>query len=160
MTLTDRDQAILYLDILLWIPEFFLDEGDVLRCARFVCGWISIRGALFGARGMPLPVERYDAPHVSRHSPLLKSTTYFVSEERNADSASGAARVGCAAIIHEGHGVGTEPIYMTVSFLRFGRGKTATLTKRTSPRSNHGFVVNHSHMKALVEPSFTEATRL
>ena len=120
-----------------------------------------MRGALFGGRGMPLPVERYDAPHVSRHSPLLKSTTYFVSEERNADSASGAARVGCAAIIHEGHGVGTEPIYMAIrtSFLRHGKGKTTALTKRTSPRSSHGFVVNHSHMKALVDPSLTEATR-
>lgn len=30
-------------------------------------------------------------------------------------------------------------------------------TKRTSPESSHGFVVNHSHMKALVEPSLTES---
>lgn len=39
-------------------------------------------------------------------------------------------------------------------------GKNELLTKRTSPRSNHGFVVNHSHMNALVEPSFTDVTRL
>jgi hypothetical protein len=32
-------------------------------------------------------------------------------------------------------------------------------TKRTSPESSHGFVVNHSHMKALVEPSLTELIR-
>ena len=31
-------------------------------------------------------------------------------------------------------------------------------TKRHSPASTKGLVVNHSHMKALVEPSFTEAT--
>ena len=32
-------------------------------------------------------------------------------------------------------------------------------TKRTSPESSHGLVVNHSHMKALVEPSLTESMR-
>ena len=32
-------------------------------------------------------------------------------------------------------------------------------TKRTSPESSHGLVVNHSHMKALVEPSLTDSMR-
>ena len=32
-----------------------------------------------------------------------------------------------------------------------------TLTKRTSPASTNGLVVNHSHMNALVELSFTES---
>lgn len=31
------------------------------------------------------------------------------------------------------------------------------LTKRTSPASTNGLVVNHSHMNALVELSFTES---
>lgn len=34
-----------------------------------------------------------------------------------------------------------------------------SLTNRTSPASTKGFVVNHSHMKALVDPSFTELMR-
>jgi hypothetical protein len=33
------------------------------------------------------------------------------------------------------------------------------LTNRTSPASTKGFVVNHSHMKALVDPSLTELMR-
>lgn len=36
---------------------------------------------------------------------------------------------------------------------RRGRGRT----KRMAPVSRKGFVVNHSHMKALVLPSLTEA---
>ena len=43
-------------------------------------------------------------------------------------------------------------IYRDTSFARVP-------TKRTSPESSHGFVVNHSHMKALVEPSLTESMR-
>lgn len=42
------------------------------------------------------------------------------------------------------------------------RGRTKQwkrLTKRTSPASTNGLVVNHSHIKALVEPSFTELIR-
>lgn len=38
-------------------------------------------------------------------------------------------------------------------------GTERALTNRTSPASAHSFVVNHSHMNTLVEPSFTEVTR-
>jgi len=70
----------------------------------------------------------------------------------------GGARVGdgCATIIHDGQGVGIEPIYRRVEV----RGTISVwlngatngymyalegwwvLTNRTSPRSAHGFVVN------------------
>lgn len=38
-------------------------------------------------------------------------------------------------------------------------GRATPRTKRTSPESANGFVVNHSHMNALVELSFTDAMR-
>ena len=34
--------------------------------------------------------------------------------------------------------------------------ETLILTKRASPASTNGLVVNHSHINALVEPSLTE----
>jgi hypothetical protein len=37
------------------------------------------------------------------------------------------------------------------------RGHVKERTKRHSPASANGLVVNHSHMNALVEPSFTES---
>lgn len=57
----------------------------------------------------------------------------------------------------DGQGVGTDPILRTI-----GRNciteriERQPLTNRASPASTNGFVVNHSHMKALVDPSLTE----
>ena len=61
---------------------------------------------------------------------------------------------------HEGHGVGTAPICgrraSDISPNPSNSGKKKGLTNRHSCTSANGFVVNHSHMKALVDPSFTE----
>ena len=38
-------------------------------------------------------------------------------------------------------------------------GEKERRTNRTSPESLNGFVVNHSHMNALVDPSLTESMR-
>lgn len=69
--------------------------------------------------------------------------------------------MGWAAISQEGHGVGTDPICETVGFVFSEdvippRGMKGIRTKRASPESTKGFVVNHSHMKALVDSSLTE----
>lgn len=96
-----------------------------------------------------------------RASGSSKARTYPVSFVKNCLSEARGARSSetCAAICQDGQGVGTEPICGLCSKLvRVNTGKRRP-TNRTSPLSAHGFVVNHSHIKALVEPSFTEATR-
>lgn len=40
-----------------------------------------------------------------------------------------------------------------------GKEDTGIRTKRHSPASANGLVVNHSHMNALVDPSFTESIK-
>lgn len=59
----------------------------------------------------------------------------------------------------EGHGVGTCPIcrgaQRQLRAIQKMTHEGAGLTKRHSPASANGFVVNHSHMNALVVPSFT-----
>ena len=53
---------------------------------------------------------------------------------------------------------GRHRSYLAYHKLRLHNGKNGrtTLTNRASPASTNGFVVNHSHMKALVDPSLTE----
>lgn len=58
--------------------------------------------------------------------------TYVVSVVRNVRSASGVARVGCAAMSHEGQGVGTEPICPQGERKLSGRAGKGKCTHETS----------------------------
>lgn len=49
-------------------------------------------------------------------------------------------------------GRGYDPPFFSLAGVQTGSGRT----KRHSPASANGLVVNHSHMNALVDPSFTE----
>src|ERR1700733_353451 len=93
-----------------------------------------------------------------RFSAESKARTEEVRRSRKEMTDCGGARVGdgCATIIHDGQGVGNEPIYRRVEVggtisvwlngitngYMYALEGWWVLTNRTSPRSAHGFVVN------------------
>ena len=101
----------------------------------------------------------YSTSEPARLAGESKFWTYCDRVPRKEVTASSGARSrdGCATISQEDQGVGTDPIFIASDDSTPYLYKP--LTKRTSPVSTKGLVVNHSHMKALVEWSLTESIR-
>ena len=121
--------------------------------------------ARMSAAGYPNLASMNATSASARAAGASNARTYPESVARNGVSADAGARVGCAAISQDGQGVGTEPICdgdardeKSGNQVR-GREEGVWRTNRHSPASTKGLVVNHSHMNALVVPSFTESIR-
>ena len=89
------------------------DSGEFLD--RICNGPKSERRTLISSSGYPNLSLMNSTSSFALFSSELKVRTWPDSPSRKVRRASSDARVGCAAIIQEGHGVGTEPICIRAS---------------------------------------------